>query len=43
MGREDILLKEYLQDARRYADLWNGGLFRGKQMIKAEELEDVSP
>ena len=23
--------------------MWNGGLFRGKQMIKAEELEDVSP
>lgn len=43
MGREDILLKEYFRDARRYADLWNGGLFRGKQMIKAEELEDVSP
>lgn len=43
MGKEDILLKSYLSDSRRYADLWNGGVFQGRQVVKAEELEEVSP
>ena len=43
MGKKDILLKSYLEDARRYADLWNGGVFCGRQMVKAEELEIISP
>lgn len=43
MGKMDILLKSYLGDARRYADLWNGGLFHGRQVVKAEELEEVTP
>ena len=38
MGKMDVLLKSYLGDARRYADLWNGGLFCGRQIVKAEEL-----
>jgi len=38
MRRKDIGLKEYLSDARRYADLWNGSVFQGKQILKAEEL-----
>lgn len=43
MGKEDIGLKAYLSDARRYADLWNGGVFQGRQMIKAEELQEANP
>lgn len=43
MGKKDIGLKSYLGDARRYADLWNGGVFEGRQMIKAEELEMIPP
>ena len=43
MGKEDIRLKSYLSDARRYADLWNGGVFGGRQIVKAEELSEVSP
>ncbi len=43
MGCEDIGLKSYLGDARRYADLWNGGVFQGRQMVKAEELEEINP
>ena len=31
MGKKDILLKSYLEDARRYADLWNGGVFCGRR------------
>lgn len=43
MGKEDILLKSYLGDARRYADLWNGALFGGRQLVRPEELEEASP
>ena len=43
MGKMDVLLKSYLGDARRYADLWNGGLFCGRQIVKAEELEEIPP
>lgn len=43
MGKEDIKLKVYLEDTRRYADLWNGSVFNGEQMLKPEELQVVSP
>lgn len=43
MGKKDIRLKVYLDDEDRYADLWNGSIFQGKQIIKAEDLEPVSP
>lgn len=43
MGKEDVTLKTYLEDTRRYADLWNGSVFEGRQMLKAEELKEVSP
>lgn len=43
MGKEDILLKSYLGDARRYADLWNGALFGGRQLVRPEGLEEASP
>lgn len=43
MGKKDIGLKVYFQNAVRYADLWNGAVFRGKQIVKAEELQEVTP
>lgn len=43
MGKKDIGLKTYLQDTARYADLWNGGVFQGRQIVKAEELRASSP
>ncbi|MCM1125827.1 MAG: Rpn family recombination-promoting nuclease/putative transposase [Lachnospiraceae bacterium] len=43
MGKEDIKLKTYLEDTRRYADLWNGSVFHGRQILKPEELHAVSP
>lgn len=42
MGKEDICLKSYLASAKRYADLWNGAVFDGNQVIRAEELEEVN-
>ncbi len=38
MGKKDITLKEYLSDPRRYADLLDGSIFHGRQIITAEEL-----
>lgn len=43
MGKEDINLKNYFSDAGRYADLWNGGVFEGKQIVKPDELQEVNP
>lgn len=43
MGEKDIRLKVYLSDKDRYADLWNGSVFRGKEVVKAQELKEVSP
>lgn len=39
MGKKDLDLKSYLSDRRRYADIYNGSIFRGGQLLKAEELE----
>ena len=41
MGKKDITLKDYFSDRRRYADLLNGSIFCGQQMIRAEELRDT--
>lgn len=43
MGKEDIGLKSYLEDAERYADLWNGSVFEGKEMVKAGQLQEINP
>ena len=37
----DVVLKNYWQNNEQFADLFNGVLFDGEQIIKAEELEDV--
>lgn len=41
MGEIDRKMKEYFSDRRRYADLWNGGAFGGRQLIREEELEEA--
>lgn len=41
MGKKDITLKDYLSDAKRFADLLNGSIFQGKQVIHAEELQEM--
>ncbi|MDE7353500.1 MAG: hypothetical protein K2O06_10675, partial [Acetatifactor sp.] len=43
MGKTDKEMKEYFSDNRRYADLWNGGLFQGRQLICPEDLQESSP
>lgn len=41
MGIKEQGLLEYLEDNTRYADLMNGTIFHGKQVVKAEYLRDV--
>ena len=38
MGEKDIRLKGYFSDKERYADLWNGSLFQGREVVKPQEL-----
>ena len=40
MAKEDELLKRYLSDDERYADLINGVSFSGRQVVRAEDLSD---
>ena len=37
MKQKDVILRSYLSDSERYADLWNAYL--GKEMFEAQELE----
>lgn len=39
--KPDTVLKNYWSDNEQFADVFNAVLFKGKQIIKAEELEDV--
>lgn len=40
MAKTDELLKRYLDDDERYADLINGVSFGGRQIVKAEDLSE---
>ena len=42
MGKYDRCMKAYLQDKRRFADFFNGSCFQGRQVIRAEDLEEAS-
>lgn len=39
--KPDIILKNYWNDKEQFTDLFNAVLFHGKQVIQAEELEDI--
>lgn len=41
MGKNDVTLKDYLSEPKRYADLLNGSIFQGRQIIDADELMDT--
>ena len=41
MGKKDLWQSDYFDDKRRFADMMNGALFHGKQVMKAEELGDA--
>lgn len=41
MGTKDIVISDWLSDKVRFADLFNGTIFDGKQVIHPEELEVI--
>ena len=42
MGKADVSLKGYLSDKERFADLFNGFLFEGNEIIKTDELLEIN-
>ncbi len=42
MGKMNDVLHRYLDDAERFADLYNGIMFQGRQVITPEELTEAS-
>jgi len=43
MGDKDKAQKDFFDDNKRFADLYNGIMFQGKPIIKAVELEEADP
>lgn len=43
MGKADISINNWLENKNRFADLFNGIIFEGKQIIQPEELKKISP
>lgn len=41
MGEADLIMRDYLTSKERFADLFNGVLFEGKQVIRPEQLQDA--
>ncbi len=41
MGKPDIYQSGYFEDRRRFADLVNGVLYEGRQLVKPEELQEL--
>ena len=41
MGRKDLQKKGYFHDAGRFADLINGLLCEGRQVLTAEDLTEL--
>ena len=42
MGKRDLSLKSYLSDPVRYADVYNGSVFGGMQVLDATQLEEAA-
>ena len=42
MGKSDVILKQWLKNKERFADLFNAVVFDGEQVIKPEELEELN-
>jgi len=42
LGKADVILKQWLKNKERFADLFNAVVFDGEQVIKPEELEELN-
>ena len=41
MGKKDINQSNFFDNKERFADIFNGVLFKGKEIIQATELEEA--
>lgn len=41
MGKSDIAVKQLLRNKARFADLFNGTIFQGRQIVKSVDLEEI--
>lgn len=41
MGKQDDFQSHYFENKKRFADIFNGCLFGGKELMKPEDLEEV--
>jgi len=41
LGKKDLALKSYLSDPMRYADVYNGSVFGGAQILDGAQLEEA--
>lgn len=41
MGKSNIAVKQWLRNKKRFADLFNGTVFHGKQVVHPEDLEEI--
>ncbi|MBR3606692.1 MAG: hypothetical protein IKL51_03835 [Lachnospiraceae bacterium] len=39
MGQRDLYQSDFYEDKNRFADIFNGALFKGKEVMKPEDLE----
>ncbi len=40
-GKSAVILKEFWQDSRHFADVFNGYFFDGEEVIQAEDLQEL--
>lgn len=43
MGKADVNVNIWLSEKKRFANLFNGVIYGGRQMILPEDLEEVNP
>ena len=43
LGELDKKQKQYFEDPRRFADIWNALMFQGLEVVSSEELSEGSP
>ena len=41
MGKSNIAVKQWLRNKFRFADLFNGTIFQGQQVVLPEDLEEI--
>ena len=41
MGKGNVAVRQFIKNKKRFADMFNAKLFQGRQVIRAEDLEEI--